>query len=83
MVQWLRLCTFSAEGQGLSLGQRTRSCMQQLRPSAVKYIYIFFIKVITIKLILKNQRGTENFLSNAFIACLNCDIIDKCVYVCV
>ena len=87
MVEWLRLCTFSAGGQGLILGQRTRSCKQQLRPGAVKYIYIyiyfFFIKVIPIKLILKNQRGTENFLSNAYIACLNCDIIGVCIYMCV
>ena len=37
MVQWLRFCAPSAEGQGLIPGQGTRSRVPQIRPGAAKY----------------------------------------------
>ena len=36
MAQWLKLHTASARGPGSIPSQGTRSCMLQLRPSAVK-----------------------------------------------
>ena len=38
MVQWLRVHTLNAQGQGSILGQGTGSHMQQLRPGTAKYI---------------------------------------------
>ena len=38
VVQWLRICSSNAGDPGSIPGQRTKSCMPQLRPSAVKKI---------------------------------------------
>ena len=45
MVQWLRLLTPNAGGQGSIPGQRTRAFMPQLRPGTIKYINKNFKKL--------------------------------------
>ena len=57
MTQWLRLCAPNAGGLGLTLGQRTRCHMPQLRPSVAKYILKKWKCKIKLLFILTPCRG--------------------------
>ena len=56
VVQWLRICSSNAGDPGSIPGQRTKSCMPQLRPGTVKNI-------------LKIKHGILNLLCLVFHLC--------------